>query len=293
VTEVSKLHYTQFYIGVCTLAALATIANINMASDNLVIVLALAVTFLGLPHGALDFAVAKSLNLVTSVSSAIRFVTIYSAIAASSIVFWIWVPDIALVLFLCISAFHFSADWRVTMPFLSRVGLACTLLCGPSVLYSATLTELFTALLLTTQAANWVIHGMQITFYIGLCVFLYFIIQLSICKKRLSVWQYSEWLTLILSSIILNPLLHFGLYFCLLHSPKHLQDVGVKLHVSVKRAIAISLPFVILTIVLAAGLYELFASDNLNADLLRWIFIGLFGLTMSHMLLVRLWHNAD
>lgn len=264
-----------------------------MASDNLIIVLALAVTFLGLPHGALDFAVAKSLNLVTSVSSAIRFVTIYSAIAALSIIFWIWMPDIALVLFLCISVFHFSADWRVTMPFLSRVGLASTLLSGPSVLYSATLTDLFTALLLTTQAANWVIQGMQITFYVGLCVFIYSVIQLSMRRKNPSVWQYSEWLTLLLSSIILSPLLHFGLYFCLLHSPKHLMDVGVKLHVSVKRAIAISLPFVILTILLAAGLYELFASSELNVDLLRWIFIGLFGLTMSHMLLIHLWHSAD
>ena len=160
-------------------------------------------------------------------------------------------------------------------------------------LYSATLTDIFTALLLTTQAANWVIQGMQITFYIGLCVFLYFAIQLSRCKKRLSVWQYSEWLTLVLSSIILEPLLHFGLYFCLLHSPKHLQDIGVKLHGSVKRAIAISIPFVILTIILAAGLYELFASRELNIDLLRWIFIGLFGLTMSHMLLIHLWHRAD
>ncbi|MFQ3220627.1 MAG: Brp/Blh family beta-carotene 15,15'-monooxygenase, partial [Paraglaciecola sp.] len=167
--EVSKLRYAQIYISVCTLAALATLANINMASDNLIIVLALAVIFLGLPHGALDFAVAKSLNLVTSVSSAIRFVTLYSAIAALSIIFWIWVPDIALVLFLCVSVFHFSADWRVTMPFLSRVGLACIVLCGPSVLYSAALTDLFTALLLTTQAANWVIQGMQITFYVGLC----------------------------------------------------------------------------------------------------------------------------
>jgi Brp/Blh family beta-carotene 15,15'-monooxygenase len=293
VPEVSKLRYTQFYISVCTLAAFATLANINMASDNLIIVLALAVTFLGLPHGALDFAVAKTLNLVTTISSAIRFVTIYSAIAALSIVFWIWVPDIALVLFLCISACHFSADWRVTMPFLSRVGLASALLCGPSILYSATLTDIFTALLLTTQAANWVIQGMQIMFYVGLCVFLYSVIELSMRRKYSNVWQYLEWLTLLLSSIILSPLLHFGLYFCLLHSPKHLQDVGVKLRVSVRRAIVISLPFVILTIVLAAGLYELFASSEFNVDLLRWIFIGLFGLTMSHMLLIHLWHSGD
>ncbi len=288
----SKLRYTQFYISVCSLAALATLANLNMTSDNLMIVLALAVTFLGLPHGALDFAVAKSLNLVTSVSLVIRFVSIYVVIAALSIIFWICLPDIALVLFLCISVFHFSADWRGTVPLLFRLSLASVLLCGPSVLYSKVVTELFTALLLTSQAANWVIQGMQVTFYAGICVFIYFLIRLSMYKKRPSIWHYTEWLTLLVSSIILTPLLHFGLYFCLLHSPKHLQDVGVKLNVSVKRAIVISLPFVVLTIVAAVSLYELFGTRELNIDLLRWIFIGLFGLTMSHMILVHLWHRS-
>jgi Brp/Blh family beta-carotene 15,15'-monooxygenase len=263
-----------------------------MTSDNLMIVLALAVTFLGLPHGALDFAVAKSLNLVTSVSLVIRFVSIYVVIAALSIIFWICLPDIALVLFLCISVFHFSADWRGTVPLLFRLSLASVLLCGPSVLYSKVVTELFTALLLTSQAANWVIQGMQVTFYAGICVFIYFLIRLSMYKKRPSIWHYTEWLTLLVSSIILTPLLHFGLYFCLLHSPKHLQDVGVKLNVSVKRAIVISLPFVVLTIVAAVSLYELFGTRELNIDLLRWIFIGLFGLTMSHMILVHLWHRS-
>jgi Brp/Blh family beta-carotene 15,15'-monooxygenase len=290
---VSKLRYTQFYISVCTLAVMATLANLDMASYNVMIVLALAVTFLGLPHGALDFAVAKSLNLVTSVSSAIRFMSIYVAIAALSIIFWVWVPEIALVLFLCISVFHFSADWRAAMPPLFRLSLASIILCGPSILHSAVVTELFTTLLLTSQAASWVVESMQVTFYVGLCVFIYFLLQLSIYKKRPNVWQYTEWLTLLVSSIILTPLLHFGLYFCLLHSPKHLQDVGVKLHVSVKRAIVISLPFVILTIVLAAGLYDLFGTGELNIDLLRWIFIGLFGLTMSHMMLIHLWHSSD
>jgi Brp/Blh family beta-carotene 15,15'-monooxygenase len=289
----SKLRYTQFYVSVCTLAILATLVNMDMLSDNLIMVLALGVIFLGLPHGALDFAVAKSLNLVTSITSAFRFITIYTAIASLSITFWIWMPDISLVLFLCVSVFHFSADWRDTMPFLSRLGLASALLCGPSVLYSSNVTDIFTALLLTTERANWVVQGMQLTFYIGVFVFLYFVIQLVLRKTRPGVWQITEWLTLILSSLILSPLIHFGLYFCLLHSPKHLRDVGVKLRVSVKRAIVISLPFVILTIVLAAGLYELFGSSELSTDLLRWIFIGLFGLTMSHMLLIHLWHRSN
>ena len=107
------------------------------------------------------------------------------------------------------------------------------------------------------------------------------------------MWQYIEWLAIIFSSLILSPLIHFGLYFCLLHSPKHLQDVGVELGVSIKRAVIISLPFVILTIILGAVMYEFFGSDKLSNDLLRWIFIGLFGLTVSHMVLIHLWHGSD
>lgn len=264
-----------------------------MSSDNLIAVLALAVIFLGLPHGALDFAVAKSMNFIPSMLLAIRFIAFYIAIAALSITFWVYMPEIALVIFLIISVFHFSADWRASMPFFSRLGLASSLICGPSVFYSLTVTDLFTALLLTTESANWVVQGMRVTFYIGTMLFLYYVIRLLNSKNRPAMWQSIEWIVLIVSSLILSPLVHFGLYFCLLHSPKHLQDVCVRLGVSTKRAVIISFPFVIITIFLGAGMYELFGSNEVSTDLLRWIFIGLFGLTVSHMMLIHLWHSSD
>jgi Brp/Blh family beta-carotene 15,15'-monooxygenase len=290
---VSKLRYTQFYLSICTLAIIATLINLDMSSDNLIIMLALAVIFLGLPHGALDFAVAKSMNFVPSISLAIRFIAVYMGIAALSIIFWVYMPEAALVIFLSISVFHFSADWRLSLPFLSRLGLASSLICGPSVFHSSTVTDLFTALLVTAEAANWIVQGMRLTFYIGTLFFLYYVIRSLFRKKSQDVWQYIEWLTIIFSSLILSPLVHFGLYFCLLHSPKHLQDVGVELGVSIKRAVIISLPFVILTIILGAVMYEFFGNDKLSNDLLRWIFIGLFGLTVSHMVLIHLWHGSD
>jgi Brp/Blh family beta-carotene 15,15'-monooxygenase len=224
---------------------------------------------------------------------AIRFIAVYIAIAALSIIFWVYMPEAALVIFLSISVFHFSADWRLTMPFFSRLGLASSLICGPSVFYSSTVTDLFTALLVTAEAANWIVQGMRVTFCIGTLFFLYYAIRLLFNKKHPDVWQCIEYLAIIVSSLILSPLIHFGLYFCLLHSPKHLQDVGVELGVSIKRAVIISLPFVILTIILGAGMYEFFGSGRLSNDLLRWIFIGLFGLTVSHMLLIHLWHGSD
>ncbi len=289
----SKLRYTQFYLSVCTLAIIATLVNLNMSSDNLIAVLALAVVFLGLPHGALDFAVAKSLNFIPSMLLAIRFIAIYIAIAALSITFWVYMPEIALVIFLSISVFHFSADWRLSMPFFSRLGLAISIICGPSVFYSSTVADLFTALLLTAESANWIVQGMRLTFYIGTLLFLYYAIRLLISKKLPAMWQTIECIALIVSSLVLSPLVHFGLYFCLLHSPKHLQDVSVKLGVSIKRAVIVSFPFVIITIALGAGTYELFGSNEISTDLLRWIFIGLFGLTVSHMVLIHLWHGSD
>jgi Brp/Blh family beta-carotene 15,15'-monooxygenase len=290
---VSKLRFTQFYLSVCTLAIIATLINIDMSSESLIIVLALAVIFLGLPHGALDFAVAKSMNFIPSISLAIRFIAVYIAIAALSIIFWVSMPEAALVIFLSISVLHFSADWRHSMPFFSRLGLASSLICGPSIFYFPTVTDLFTALLVTAETANWIVQGMRVTFYIGTLFFLYYAIRLLFSKKCPDVWQCIEWLAIIVSSLILSPLIHFGLYFCLLHSPKHLQDVGVELGVSIKRAVIISLPFVILTIILASIMYEFFGSDRLSNDLLRWIFIGLFGLTVSHMVLIHLWHGSD
>jgi hypothetical protein len=56
-------------------------------------------------------------------------------------------------------------------------------------------------------------------------------------------------------------------------------------------------PFVLLTLLLAATLYIGFTSSGnaieINTALLRWVFIGLFGLTMSHMLLISAWHRVN
>lgn len=292
-----KLRYTQSYLGLFLCSILITLLSPNLPPSYLLIALALAVTVLGLPHGALDFAVAKSLRLVDSLNSALYFITIYIAVSALAIMLWIAFPALGLGLFLVVSVYHFSADWRDTMPSYAGIGLAAVILCGPAIFYSATLLTLFTALLLSHESATWIIQSMQLIFAAGLAMFLYFVFNAlkdkQPDKQKIGKWPYAEWLALIISSLILSPLLHFALYFCLLHSPKHLHDVSVKLNVSVRKAIFISLPFVLLTLILAAALFKLFGTSELNVTLLRWIFIGLFGLTMSHMLLISLWHRSQ
>jgi Brp/Blh family beta-carotene 15,15'-monooxygenase len=277
------------------LFALSALLNITVSEDYLIIGLAVAVILLGLPHGALDFAVAKSLKLFSTSISALIFITAYTAIAAFSIIFWISFPAAALTIFLCVSVYHFSADWRASMPRYAGISLATIIICGPAMVYSSVVLTLFTALLLSNEAANWIIQGMRLTFSISLLGFLYFLVSLVRSNKTFSKWRIAEWMSLLISSLVFIPLLHFGLYFCLLHSPKHLHDVSEKLNVKVVKAMVISLPFVFLTILLAAGLYSWFTAQGnaveLTTVLLRWVFIGLFGLTMSHMLLISFWHR--
>ncbi|MFT6806687.1 MAG: Brp/Blh family beta-carotene 15,15'-monooxygenase [Glaciecola sp.] len=288
----SKLRSTQIYLVSIGLSALAMLFHIELSPTAGIAAIAVAVTILGLPHGALDFAVAKSLNYVTSGRTAIVFLLVYTAVAALSILFWIELPAGALSLFLCISVFHFSADWRATMPSYARICLAAIVLSGPSILYASIVLNLFTALLVSNEVANWIIQAMQLIFGLACIGFIYFVISAAKNYNAKSGWQVIEWTGLIISSLLLTPLLHFTLYFCVLHSPKHLLDVSKILRVSFAKVIIVSLPFVILTLLLAGALFKLIATEDIEVALLRWTFIGLFGLTMSHMLLIHLWHRS-
>ncbi|MFQ3206158.1 MAG: Brp/Blh family beta-carotene 15,15'-monooxygenase [Glaciecola sp.] len=288
----SKLVLTQIYLVAIGLSVLAMLFHIELSDTAGIVGLAVAVTILGLPHGALDFAVAKSLNYVTSGRTASAFLLVYTTVAALSILFWIEFPGVALSLFLCISIFHFSADWRATMPLYARICLAAIVLSGPSVVYASAVLNLFTALLVSNDFANWIIQAMRLIFGLACMGFLYFVILAVKNNKVKSGWQAMEWTGLIISSLLLTPLFHFTLYFCVLHSPKHLVDVSKILSVSFARAIVVSLPFVLLTLILAGVLFKLIATEDIDVGLLRWTFIGLFGLTMSHMLLIHLWHRS-
>lgn len=287
----TKQLYTQIYVACFILSLTHFFINVEQYSDQLFVLLTVAVVTLGLPHGALDFRVAKSLNLINTVFSALTFIVAYILLSALAIAFWMWQPGTALIIFLIISIHHFSADWRGALPFAPRIYLAAAVICGPSILNSVILSGIFTNLLVSADLIAYVIFSMQVVFVLSTLMFMTFMI-FKVRKESPNGWLIAEWCVLLIGSVVLPPLLHFVLYFCVLHSPKHLHDVSDLLKVSMKRALLIGLPFVLLTLVLAIGTFAWLGSGTMNVDLLRWIFIGLFGLTMSHMGLIHFWHRS-
>ena len=61
---------------------------------------------IGLPHGALDGAVAMHLGIVQRFSDLARFMTVYIALAALVVVTWTVAPSISLILVLIMTVRH-------------------------------------------------------------------------------------------------------------------------------------------------------------------------------------------
>ena len=95
-------------------------------------------------------------------------------------------------------------------------------------------------------------------------------------------------------ALLLPPLVFFLVYFCALHSPRHLRnatqsaDPGDR-----RRMIGVAAAYTVLTLVAAALVWPWLAGNlasaaTLETHLVRIVFIGLAALTWPHMIVVML-----
>ena len=68
----------------------------------------LAVVFIGLPHGAMDGALAVHFGWMKRPSSALAFLVAYVGLAAAVVWLWSVNPVLSFVAFLAISVYHFG-----------------------------------------------------------------------------------------------------------------------------------------------------------------------------------------
>ena len=76
--------------------------------DTLNLIALGAVVFIGLPHGAMDGALAAHLGWMENKKKAVTFLLGYVAMAAFVVGFWFIAPAISFIIFLGISMFHFG-----------------------------------------------------------------------------------------------------------------------------------------------------------------------------------------
>ncbi len=246
------------------------------------------VVIIGLPHGAFDGAIARHLGYGRGWRGLTSFIGLYLGLAAAVVAFWIWQPGMALGLFLLLSAVHFGYGDATGATAVSRMvqiaahgGVAVF---GISLFHLQQVTPLFAALTGGDVAVAVLMAELFPLAMIPVAgLYLICAIREAALRPRLV-----ELALLCLSLSIVPPLVGFALYFCLIHTGRHMQRIWQHLR---RRATPrhILREAALFTVASWAGgvmIWLWLDSGNVSQDLLQVIFIGLAALTVPHMILV-------
>lgn len=293
--------HTRAAIGVT--AAMAVVAavtgGVGMATQ--LIVLAVLVAVLGLPHGAVDHWQGRAL-LAPRLGALWGpvFGIGYSVAALLVILAWTAWPPLLLIGFLVLAALHFGSEdvaaraavhHRRRLSRLADIGLRGALpVLLPLTFHPAETASLFAALLPSTtattvaDAASWVTVTSPL--YLAALAGL-----IGIAMARGDALVGDELAVLTTAFAALPPLLAFALYFCLWHAPRHsllvIADAGdSSLAAGVSRFIRGAVPLTGLTIAAGAIAWLALRDTATSAEAtLQVVFIGLAALTVPHVLL--------
>jgi beta-carotene 15,15'-dioxygenase len=259
---------------------------------------AVLILTLGVPHGSFDVLLIKQkLHGPNNTKyKLIRLIAIYVGMALTMLLFWWASSGLALVFFLLISAYHFGGDWvpdslnttdsnkdksKYTNA-LVRFVVGSALLCSTTLLHSEEVKTIFSWLTKTENASVLSTYMKFIALPllgIGIVTFSMFVFD--------SFLGFIELILVFSAAISLPPITFFVIYFCLLHSIRHLFEVQTKLSALNRNTIVKgALPYGLVAIISCLVGATFFNQLTVGPALLSAVFIGLAALTVPHMILV-------
>ena len=242
----------------------------------------LLIVLLGVPHGALDPIFAQTLHSIKSRLSWTIFVLVYVFFAALVVVIWWFVPTLFLLIFLSISVLHFSGDLAASASFLSRFFYAGAVIVLPAALHAVELDRLF-SLLAGPSAAAWVLAALQFMAWPWLAALAWVVVKNARHDRFLAL----EVLAVGVLALCASPLLAFSIFFCFMHSPRHILRTHIYAGMSLRGLARVTImPMFAVLVMAAAGWYGL-PDAPIDERVLQLMFVALAALTVPHMMLVE------
>ena len=249
-----------------------------------IIALGIAVSVLGLPHGAIDTYIARQNGLWLSLSGLATFIGVYLLITFFVIGAWTVLPVLSLSVFLIISAWHFGTDANA-QNFAERWLFGSLVFCLPALFHPIDVANLYE--ILSGPLARNIVSITRVWAPISAIIVIFMVYtQLSNRPQRRK--DIATILGLITFAWVLPPLVYFAIYFCALHSPTHFCRVIKLIPASDRRrAVMHTIVFTVITLTLAGlSLNMLFGELPVEQSVVQIVFIGLAALTVPHMLLI-------
>ncbi len=253
---------------------------------------------IGISHGAMDNYKANKLLRIYKINNKSIFFIIYLIVAALIILLWYLYASLTLLFFLLVASYHFG---REDTAFLNKDNTNLDLLIyfikgsliifAPLFFHFDETLKIFETLFLSKKILvflndeHWIIN-----FCIGFGVLGYFYF---VYKNKFEDFEiiFLDMLSILILNYVFTPLVAFTIYFCFLHSIRHIISISYELSPDnfsngVTTFAKKALPLTIVTAILYfLTIVFLSNSYGLNDVVIKVIFIGLASLTFPHILL--------
>ena len=265
-----------------------TLIETLIASDTLNLLALLGVVFIGLPHGAMDGALAMHFGWTNRPSVIALFLLAYVGLAGAVVLAWTFTPVLTFVLFLALSIYHFGrgdassmGGGQISIESLARGGLVIG---GISQMHRSDVDVIFQTLVGPNTSFVWLFLDavVLVTF---VCV-----LEAMLFKHRQARWSFAIELGLLfLLFLTAPPLLGFALYFCFVHTIRHVSSMRIYLQHTISNLSITKTTAGFSLLTWGVGLVVLAqqtTSMDVESALVKVVFIGLAALTVPHMVLV-------
>ena len=252
----------------------------------------------GISHGALDNYKANKILKIYKINNKLVFYFSYISISILIIISWIFFSLITLLAFLLIASYHFGReDTSFLIKKNSSFDQFLYLVKGSLIIFSPLffhtdetlkifeLLFINNSFLIFIKNEHWVINVCLIFNFLG---YLYFVFRNNFDNFEI---LFLDLLLILLINFVFSPLLAFTIYFCFLHSIRHIISIVLELDEAnfsngIKLFIKKALPLTIITAILyLLAVFFIANFDGLNTAIMQVIFIGLASLTFPHILL--------
>ncbi len=255
--------------------------------------MAALVLALGVPHGALDTVFARSFYKVSGFRNWVLFGAAYFIPTAMVVGLWVWAPLTFLIGFLLVSLIHFSGDPDAKTPLIVRLLYGGAIIVLPSLFHTQEVSGIFSLLVGAGPAAT-------VASALNAAAWPWLLATMLAASYRLpaDLLSAAEIAAVALLATIAPPLIAFTVFFCLMHSARHvLRTFHYFADVSPHLLIASALVSTLGTLVLAVIAWLWLRGEAFDARLMQIVFVGLAALTIPHMGIVERvrflgWNNA-
>ena len=249
----------------------------------------------------MTYELQKKLFQILGFNNFLFFYLSYILIALLIIILWIIIPYISLIIFLIVASYHFGKeDTQFLISENSNYNQLLFFLKGSLIVFAPLYfhfdetISIFKLLLIDNESFYNFLNFVEANNVLLYAVILSTLSNILLFTQKFELKNFTiflDYFSIIIINYYFSPLLAFTIYFCFLHSIRHIislmseldsNDLRNGLKIFTKKA----LPLTILTAIFSLiGLYLLNYTYNFDSSIIKIIFIGLASLTFPHILL--------